>query len=424
MERNANYALVGLASAILSIGLVVFVVWLAGSGLNQSYDLYDIVFQGPVRGLAQGGEVHFNGIKVGEVSKISLDPRDPRYVIARAKVTSDVPIRQDSYATLEPQGITGVNYIQITAGSASRPLLKETVPPGQIPRMKSQKDALSDLLAGGGFIVQRTVEVLDRVNRVFSDENIKTIGATLSDVQAVTAELRERKSIIADAQKTLQSADEAAQQIRDLAKSSNGLVNGDAKRTLSKLGDAAGEIEATAKQLRGMVDKLQGPDHRFRHQRSAGDQRRDRQPAALFGPAQSADERSSVQPPRLGGQGAGQAIRGETMNPFALARARPRCCSRRIARVGCISLLPKQKPAQLYRFGVSLAPAASRPAGQERFLPFLWLPPNFLEHQAAGRDQASSGHLHRRPGGLHLGLALGDLGRDPVRRGRDSRLRR
>jgi phospholipid/cholesterol/gamma-HCH transport system substrate-binding protein len=142
-------------------------------------------------------------------------------------------------------------------------LLKDTVPPGKVPEMKSQKDALSDLLAGGGFIIQRTVEVLDRVNRVFSDENIKTLSATMSDVQAVTAELRERKSVIADAQKTLQSADQAAQQIRDLAKSSQGLVDGDAKRTLSKLGDAAGEIDTTAKDLRVMVDKLQGPTADF-----------------------------------------------------------------------------------------------------------------------------------------------------------------
>jgi len=35
--------------------------------------------------------------------------------------------------------------------------------------------------------------------------------------------------------------------------------------------------------------------------------------------------------------------------------------------VGCISLLPKQKPAQLYRFGVSAPPAAERVASQGRF---------------------------------------------------------
>jgi len=263
MERNANYALVGLASTILVIGLLVFIVWLTGASFNKPADLYDIVFVGPVRGLSQGAAVNFNGIKVGEVSHISLDRADPRLVIARAKVTTDVPIRQDSYATLEPQGITGVNYVQITAGTASKPLLKDTVPSGVVPKLRSEKDALSDLLAGGGFIIQRTVEALDRVNRVFSDENIKTLSATMSDVQAVTAELRERKSIIADAQKTMQSADQAALQIRDLARSSQGLVNGDAKRSLAKLGDAATEIEGAAKQMHAMIAQLQQPTADF-----------------------------------------------------------------------------------------------------------------------------------------------------------------
>jgi len=263
MERNANYALVGLASVIIGIGLIVFIVWLAGSRFSHAFDEYDIVFEGPVRGLSQGGEVHFNGIKVGEVSKISLDKRNPQLVIVRAKVTSDIPIRQDSYAGLEPQGITGVNYIQISAGSANRPLLKDTVPDGVVPKLTGRRDALSDLLAGGGFIVQRTVEALDRVNRIFSDENIKSLSATVGNVEAMTAELRKRDSIIADAQKTLKDADLAVLQIRDLAKSSDGLVNGDAKRAVAKLGDAATELEGTAKGVREMVAGLKGPTTDF-----------------------------------------------------------------------------------------------------------------------------------------------------------------
>jgi len=263
MERNANYALVGLISTLLLIGLLIFLVWLAGPAFSRAFALYDIVFQGPVRGLSKGAEVHFNGIKVGEVTDISLDKADPRLVIARAKVTADVPIRADSYATLEPQGITGVNYVQITAGTSSKPLLKDTVPEGVVPKLQSKRDALSDLLAGGGFVVQKSVEVLDRVNRVLSDENIKTLGATFSDIQAVTAQLRERKSIIADAQKTIQGADEAVVQIRDLAKSSKALVDGDGKRTMSKLADAATQLEGAAKQAREMVTKLQGPTADF-----------------------------------------------------------------------------------------------------------------------------------------------------------------
>lgn len=263
MERNANYALVGLASTILLIGLVVFAVLLAGRKFSHDYDVYDIVFQGPVRGLAQGGEVHFNGIKVGDVNKIFLDPRDPQFVVARAKVTADVPIRTDSYATLEPQGITGVNYIQITAGTATKPLLKDTVNGNQIPRIASKKDALSDLLSGGGFIIQKTVEALDRVNRVFSDQNIKTLSAMIGDVQSVTAELRQRKTIIADAQKTLQDADEATKQITALGKSSQTLLDSDGRRALVKLGDAGAEIQGAAKDLRATLATLQGPTANF-----------------------------------------------------------------------------------------------------------------------------------------------------------------
>jgi len=263
MERNANYALVGLTSTLLVIGMVVFSVWLAAYKFNQDYDYYDIVFAGPVRGLSQGGEVHFNGIKVGEVTAISLDTVDPTQVIARAKVTSDVPIRVDSFATLEPQGITGVNYVQITAGTPAHRLLKRTVPKGTVPRIRSEPGMLSDLLASGGSVLARAVEALDRVNRVLSEDNIERISGMLDNVEAATAELRERKAIIADAQRALQSADHAAQQIGELAASSNALVNGDGRHIVAKLGNAATDIEAAARDLRTMMGRLEGPTGDF-----------------------------------------------------------------------------------------------------------------------------------------------------------------
>ncbi len=271
MEKNANYALVGLSSLILFIGLVIFVVWLARLSFSQEYDLYDIVFQGPVRGLSQGGEVHFNGIKVGEVTKIALDRTNPSRVIARARVTSDVPIREDSLATLEPQGITGVNYVQISAGTPSKRLLKvvekekcerEGKSPC-IPILRTQRSALSDLLEGGGTVLTRTIEALDRVNRVLSDQNIKTFSATISDLQAVTAEARERKAVIADAQKLIQDLDTATQHADEILTSSKQLIDGDGKRSLKNFADATQEAKDAAHDLRGMIDKLQGPTADF-----------------------------------------------------------------------------------------------------------------------------------------------------------------
>jgi phospholipid/cholesterol/gamma-HCH transport system substrate-binding protein len=263
MERNANYALVGFASLMLVVGLVMFVFWLARVQFAQQYDIYDIVFQGPIAGLSTGGEVHFNGIKVGEVTDVALDKDDPKKVVAIARVTKDVPIREDSYATLEPFGITGVNYVQITAGSTNRPLLKDTVPKGQIPVIQSRSSALSSLLQGGGTVLNSAVETLGRVNRVLSDDNIKEFDATLADVREVADEARKRKQLFADADKALNDIDTAALSIKTLSDNSNQLVTTDGRTTIRDIGDAAEQIKAAAEQGKALLGKLEGPTSDF-----------------------------------------------------------------------------------------------------------------------------------------------------------------
>ena len=263
MERRANYALVGIVSLGLFVGLIAFVVWLAGFSFNKHYDVYDVVFIGPVRGISEGGEVHFNGIKVGEVTKLDLDPADPNRVIARVRLTADVPVRVDSYAQLEPQGITGVNYIQIIAGTPAKPLLKAVTPRGQVPVIHSQRSALSDLLAGGGDVLQRAVQALDRVNKLLSDDNINAVNATLQDVKSLADEARERRTIIADAQQALQDLDKTAQSVTELSQSSNRLVNGDAKRALGNVAEASQEMKAAAVDVRSIIAKLDGPTTDF-----------------------------------------------------------------------------------------------------------------------------------------------------------------
>ena len=260
MERNANYALVGLISTILLIAMIVFIFWLTNFALSQRYDDYQIVFRGSVSGLTRGGDVQFNGIKVGEVSDIKLDAQDPNLVVTTVRLRSDTPVRQDSSATLEPQGITGVNYIQLTAGTLSKPLLKDS---GQPMVIQAKPGTISSLLSGGGTMMQKAVDTLQRIDQVLSNQNIQKVSAILSDVQAVTAELRERKAIIADADKALQDADQAAKQIKVLAANANGLLSTDGKRAMVKVGDAAGEIQTAAAQVHGILGKLEGPTSDF-----------------------------------------------------------------------------------------------------------------------------------------------------------------
>jgi phospholipid/cholesterol/gamma-HCH transport system substrate-binding protein len=263
MERNANYALVGLISTILLIGMIVFIFWLANFALSAKYDTYEVVFHGPVSGLTRGGDVQFNGIKVGEVSDIQLDAQDPNKVIAKTRVRSDTPVRVDTEASLEPQGITGVNYIQLTAGTVSKPLLKEATPAGQPLVIEAKPGTISSLLSGGGTVMQAALDTLQRINKVLSQENIQKVTAILADVQAVTAELRERKAIIADAQKTIQDADSAVVQIKGFAKSGQSMVDTNAKQTLAKIDKTADELQGAASDLRAIMAKLKDPTSDF-----------------------------------------------------------------------------------------------------------------------------------------------------------------
>ena len=263
MEKNAHYALVGLVSLVLFMALVAFVMWLARLQFAQEYDLYDVDFRGPVRGLSAGGEVFFNGIRVGEVTKLSLDAADPNRVVARIRVSSDAPVRVDSTASLEPLGITGVNYIQIAAGTLSRPLLKVVTPDDRIPVIPTRRGSLESLLEGGGTVLARAVDALDRVNRMLSDRNLATIQSTLGDIQIVTTEFRNNRQLLANLDSTIRNADIATQRVAELTASANQLVNGDAKRTLANLGDAAEELKSAAQAGRGLVEGLQGPTTDF-----------------------------------------------------------------------------------------------------------------------------------------------------------------
>ncbi len=263
MERNAHYALVGLISLLLVMATIIFVFWLARFQFTKQYDVYDVDFKGPVRGLTSGGDVDFNGIKVGSVTKLSLDKADPNRVVARVRLTSDAPVRVDSLATLEPLGITGVNYIQISAGTVSKPLLKDTVAPNTIPVIRTTEGALESLLQGGGDVLTRTVEALDRVNKLLSDKNIASISTTLTDVQKVADEINSQKQMLADLDTTIKSLNQTSEHIQQLSDSANNLMNGDAKRTLKNAADAAEQLKGVAEEAKATLGKLQGPTTDF-----------------------------------------------------------------------------------------------------------------------------------------------------------------
>ena len=259
MERDAHYAAVGIATVALLAALAVFSIWLARLSFNNEYDLYDIVFYGPVRGLSEGGEVHFNGIRVGEVTDLRLDPEKGNQVVARIRVDATTPIRVDSRAQLEPQGITGLNYIQITAGTDGRPLLKEQYPENVVPVIQSQPSPIAELLSGSGTVLAQTVDALNRINRVLSDDNIRSFSTSLRNVESLTTELEARKGMLERLEQALEQANRALVEYTELGAEARRIVQTDGREAIANINKAAAEAEAAAASVRRTAEGLEGP---------------------------------------------------------------------------------------------------------------------------------------------------------------------
>ena len=118
METRAPYALIGLF-VLAAIGAVFgFVYWLHNTGGLGERTVYRVRFENNVAGLLTGAAVLFNGIRVGEVIDLQLNPDNPREVTAAIAVVAGTPVRTDTHAGLEFQGLTGVPVISLLGGDA------------------------------------------------------------------------------------------------------------------------------------------------------------------------------------------------------------------------------------------------------------------------------------------------------------------
>ena len=259
MERDAHYAAVGIATVALLAALAVFAIWLARLQFNNDYDVYDIVFYGPVRGLSEGGEVHFNGIRVGEVTDLNLDPNKGDQVIARIRVDGTTPVRVSSRAQLEPQGITGLNYIQITAGDANSAILKSQYPDNVIPVIQSQPSPIAELLSGSGTVLAQTVDALNRINRVLSDDNVRSFSTSLKNVESLTAELEARKGMFEQLEQALAKANSAIGEYEALGAEARRLVETDGRSAIANINSAAEEARGAIATINRTAEGVEGP---------------------------------------------------------------------------------------------------------------------------------------------------------------------
>lgn len=217
METKANYVLIGAATVLGVVLIMLFAMWMASGTFRRGFNEYDIVFDDPVRGLTEGGEVRFNGIKVGEVQDLRIDPSNTNRVIARVRVDAEVPVRADSEARLEPIGLTGVTLIQLSPGAG--PVLRPAFG-APAPRITGQGSQIDLLVEQSEDIVLRASEALASVRELLTDANIARVTRILGNLERVTEELADERGVIVQSGEAAGAMTVAANDIAALARQS------------------------------------------------------------------------------------------------------------------------------------------------------------------------------------------------------------
>jgi len=194
METRANFVLIGAFTLAVILGGFLFVLWFSGLGQVSQRKSYEVLFAGSVSGLTRGAAVLFNGLRVGEVTRIDFVPNDPGHVQASIQVESRIPIKQDTQARLEMQGLTGGAAIALTGGAPdAAPLLGEN---GASPIIIAQPSA--NILESVQNLSARADSVLSKAEKLITD-NSGAVTDALKNIDDFSRALGENSKGVDDA---------------------------------------------------------------------------------------------------------------------------------------------------------------------------------------------------------------------------------
>jgi phospholipid/cholesterol/gamma-HCH transport system substrate-binding protein len=249
MDRDANYVAVG-AFVLLVIAMALsFVLWYTNQKDKHVYLRYEIYFPGTVSGLTPGSPVRYLGVDVGRVSRILIDPQQRNRVLVIADIEANAPIDGRTRASLSLQGITGLLFIDLKQdGSAAAGMLADGL---HYPVIRSAPSDFDVLLSNLPALTTHLVDLVERFNQVFSDENVHTFKATLDNARLASERLpvtlQEIQAMVADVRHTTDEVQGAAADLRGIEE------------------HAAPDIESAVANIQHVSDNLAKTSDRLEH---------------------------------------------------------------------------------------------------------------------------------------------------------------
>lgn len=265
MEREANYTAVGAFVLLVVTMAGLFVYWYTGSSEKRSYTRYEVYFDGTVSGLDVGGSVRFLGVDIGRVVRIRIDSRANNRVQVVVDVDSTTPVSDKTVAQLSLQGVTGLLYIdlqqQLNPDAAHAALV--TAPSERYPVIRSLPSDFDVFLASLPEVTVRASELVNRLNKLFSDENIEGLSRLVANLDRAGATLpssaQQLSALISDLRQTAAAASQVAKQLQ----TSFATMAPDVEGAMNRLHAASDNLANASVQLDGLIKENRADLHGF-----------------------------------------------------------------------------------------------------------------------------------------------------------------
>jgi len=115
MQSKTFETLIGAIVILIAAGFVYFTYTTTSQGSLETYELSAKFSR--VDGLSNGTEVKLSGIKIGTVSKLTLDPKTYLAIVHMA-INDNVKIPEDSSIKITSTQLLGSAYLSVTPGGS------------------------------------------------------------------------------------------------------------------------------------------------------------------------------------------------------------------------------------------------------------------------------------------------------------------
>lgn len=250
MEPRVNYVVVGAFVAVLGAAVLVVVLWLGKSDYRGVYDRYYVYLRESVAGLSVNSTVKYRGVDVGRVKDIQLNPENLEEVRLTLDILHATPVKIDTVAVLETQGLTGLARVNLNGGSRESPAL-EAAPGQEYPVIKTGPSlffrldmAISRLLSDQGLtkLLANVNTLSQNATAVVDEDNRAAVRQILRDLSELTKTLAARSEGV---DQGLVSASQAAEDVAKMTET----VNKQMPALLERVNKSAAALQAMTEEL-------------------------------------------------------------------------------------------------------------------------------------------------------------------------------